>query len=357
MESDGRIRAYFIKPCYLSLEKPGAPDGWVQVELCYLAEGGANIVYRILPQKSHAAPTPPPPFHTTQLLRLRKNKPFLHSTLEQLTSHTNNIVPLFPPDTLLPLTLVHLDAPLLATLNAALPALERDGQRSPERHGDTLPPHTQETHGALIPDMSFPLPSPSPPTPPSAGLLLELKPKWLAQSPNAPRTSSRCRTCALRALRRARRLPGGSNGGGDFCPLVLALGDAEVLRGVLEGVLGPVGEGGREGRERMIGALCAPGVVDLGLLVADNEIVEALVRFFTAGGGRRLVGVLRDLQIGLDPDGVLALAESVRSFPLSLSQSDCLLIYLVSLRTSHPLTQRPQEREAGAGPPQSDDVA
>ncbi|KAK4989342.1 Inositol-pentakisphosphate 2-kinase [Elasticomyces elasticus] len=168
--------------------------------------------------------------------------------------------------------------------------------------------------------MSFPLPlpspspspSPSPPTPPSAGLLLELKPKWLAQSPNAPRTSSRCRTCALRALRRARRLPGGSNGGGDFCPLVLALGDAEALRGVLEGVLGPVGEGGREGRERMM---------------------EALVRFFTAGGGRRLVGVLRDLQIGLDPDGVLALAESEKPGPgllRAMTLRDCTLFVRVT---------------------------
>ncbi|KAF2720663.1 hypothetical protein K431DRAFT_209265, partial [Polychaeton citri CBS 116435] len=60
------------------------------------------------------------------------------------------------------------------------------------RQGHALP--LEEFNGLLITDMS-----------PKKGeeLLLELKPKWLSQSPNAPSGSRRCRTCALRAQRAA----------------------------------------------------------------------------------------------------------------------------------------------------------
>ena len=61
--------------------------------------------------------------------------------------------------------------------------------RAGKRHGTYL--ETNEPFGVLVTDMTATL----------DGEALEFKPKWLAQSPNAPANSIRCRTCALRAMR------------------------------------------------------------------------------------------------------------------------------------------------------------
>jgi inositol-pentakisphosphate 2-kinase len=66
-------------------------------------------------------------------------------------------------------------------------------ERPPTRHGKYL---ANDDYGLLITDM----------TPGPDVKLLEFKPKWLVQSPNAPRDSIRCRTCALRARRDYHRL-------------------------------------------------------------------------------------------------------------------------------------------------------
>lgn len=57
--------------------------------------------------------------------------------------------------------------------------------------------------------------------------LLEFKPKWLHQSPAAPKGSKRCRTCAKRARENA--LDGKHSVMGAFCPLDLVSMDYEVL--------------------------------------------------------------------------------------------------------------------------------
>ena len=67
-------------------------------------------------------------------------------------------------------------------------------------------------------------------SPKSGEILLELKAKWLAQSPNAPTGATRCRTCALRAKRTAAsssEAPTASDAQG-VCPLDLGTSTAEV---------------------------------------------------------------------------------------------------------------------------------
>lgn len=64
----------------------------------------------------------------------------------------------------------------------------------------------QETHVVVLPYLK----------PSKDEMLLEFKPKWLAQSPNAPTDAELCRTCALRAMRSNGLVLEG------FCPLDLA---------------------------------------------------------------------------------------------------------------------------------------
>lgn len=63
--------------------------------------------------------------------------------------------------------------------------------------------------------------------------MIEFKPKWLAQSPNAPRPSKRCRTCALHARRTAvslRKDPS-ARVRDHFCPLDLVSTDVnDIIR-------------------------------------------------------------------------------------------------------------------------------
>jgi len=75
-----------------------------------------------------------------------------------------------------------------------------------------------ETHGTLLEDLSAD----------SSILLLDFKPKWLSQSPTAPKTANTCRTCALRRLRRKQ-----PKSHPRFCPLDLSSSaPPRVLRAV-----------------------------------------------------------------------------------------------------------------------------
>ena len=80
-------------------------------------------------------------------------------------------------------------------------------------------------------------------------LTIELKPKWLLQSPDAPLGARRCRMCALRTLRMAerakdrssdeRRATAAANEAfeGAFCPLDLVSGDETRVAATVDAVL------------------------------------------------------------------------------------------------------------------------
>ena len=208
------------------------------VRLSYLAEGAANIVYRLSPTPVKASAHPSSDTNTNTntkaaaltvsegtdrfLLRLRKAQPSTQPNQRKYAYLVTTAFPMFPAHLLIPTTLVRLPPTLLAGENARLLDLEAAGRRPARRAGLYLEP--AETFGFLVRDM----------TPPSdRQLLVEFKPKWVVQSPSAPKNARRCRTCALRARRAAglgSPVPGPGSPDDGLCPLDLASGDPQRVR-------------------------------------------------------------------------------------------------------------------------------
>ena len=185
------------------------------VELSYLAEGAANIIYRLSPAPAHASTSASASASanaiananantaadalliatadtTDCLLRLRKALLSVQPSQRTYAYLATTAFPLFPAHLPIPTTLVRLPPALLARENVRLLALEAAGRRPARRAGLYLEP--TEAFGFLVRDM----------TPHSARqLLVEFKPKWVVQSPSGPKRARRCRTCALRARRTA----------------------------------------------------------------------------------------------------------------------------------------------------------
>ena len=179
----------------------------------YLAEGAANVVYKLRP-------------HHAKLLRLRKTRSSVPYS-EIVRSFNHIVAPLFPEDALIRPSLFKLpdDGLLIPTLNKALLAKETNGSRSEKRKGVYLV--TDEEYGIFVQDM----------TPQNeTERFIEFKPKWLLQSPSAPAMAKRCRTCALREMRRADNVLVGRGDDG-FCPLDLLSSEDVVLEDVLRSLV------------------------------------------------------------------------------------------------------------------------
>ncbi|KAL6234499.1 hypothetical protein BDW75DRAFT_251402 [Aspergillus navahoensis] len=187
-------------------------------QLAYLAEGGANIIYRIVSQADRQIL---PAEYRGKLLRLRKDTPAGVSYQEIARNFDKVVRPLFNPEELVDQELVYLPKGLSQQCNEQLRAAELTGKRPKQRQGVYL--SVTEPFGLLVTDMT---PFGNPGTD-----LAELKPKWLVQSPSAPAGARRCRTCALRDMKNndARRV--GAAEVRSFCPLDLGSDKFEhVLR-------------------------------------------------------------------------------------------------------------------------------
>jgi inositol-pentakisphosphate 2-kinase len=205
------------------------PDLPAGVQLQYFAEGGANIVYRIvLPSvdlstselEYYGNGTPPPTeiedpcpnvLLQGKLLRLRKDVQFGIPYQETASSFETTIRPIFEPEELVDQLLVRLPPGLTHRCNEQLRISERKGKRPAKRHGVFLA--TTEPFGLLITDMS----NASEP----GAIVAELKPKWLLQSPSAPSGAKRCRTCALREMKNDDARKAGVSEVQSFCPMDL----------------------------------------------------------------------------------------------------------------------------------------
>jgi inositol-pentakisphosphate 2-kinase len=121
---------------------------------------------------------------------------------------------------------------------------------------------------------------------PGSSLSIEFKPKWLAQSPDAPDNAYRCRNCALRALRASKRTLHDTY----VCPLRLfAQCDAGLVELIVHlKVL--------EDIERNHDGPLHPRLVGL--------IVRTMTDYITIGEGRALMQHLRATQRELD-NGIL----------------------------------------------------
>lgn len=176
------------------------------VQLIYLAEGGANVIYRFVasaPVKSALALKSPlstagveacsgvPAQLRGKLLRLRKETAADIPYQEIVRNFDNIIRPLFKPEELVEQTLIRLPEGLIQRCNEQLRLAETNGLRPAKRHGGYL--CVNESFGLVITDMTTA-------DDPGASMA-ELKPKWLTPSPSAPSTARRCRTCALREMK------------------------------------------------------------------------------------------------------------------------------------------------------------
>lgn len=138
--------------------------------------------------------------------------------------------------------------------------------------------------------------------------MIEIKPKWLFQSPSAPHAALRCRTCAVRLHRRLRDpaydaadLP---------CPLLMASDDWED-------------------RSSFVSAL-----------LPEHEqsawYVAALARWFkatpTQSRPKRLIAHLRGVQQALDAKGPLVADALDEDFRLAMTLRDCSIFLRVLRR-------------------------
>ncbi|KAM5441170.1 Inositol-pentakisphosphate 2-kinase [Microsporum ferrugineum] len=199
------------------------------VKLTYLAEGAANIVYRIsLPSQpdasdgSHARGLTQGAY-AGKLLRLRKKITSGTPYAEITRKFNSQIRSLFRDDELVCQDLIRLPAGLAASCNEKLKDDEAHNRRPRKRCGVYL--CTDEPFGLLVRDMTT--------APGSGATLWEFKPKWLTQSPSAPANARRCRTCALREKRNLEASQGPAKGGPEhhhkksFCPFKLASNNLE----------------------------------------------------------------------------------------------------------------------------------
>jgi len=193
----------------LVLTRPNASAAICTLQ--YLNEGGANVVFRIQPtpyQEPEHLPYP------DTLIRLRKNLPHVQSAKKQLEAFKKEFRGLFPQQYFLKQGLVGVREGVAQRLNETLRLFNR---RPAHRANDFLP--EGEEFGLIIDDMSVRNPG---------EVMVQIKPKWLAQSPNAPPNAKRCRTCALRAQRASKHIPTATDSQ-DNCSLAL-LSEQEVDR-------------------------------------------------------------------------------------------------------------------------------
>jgi len=199
-----RIAAYLNTRC---------PTG--NFTLTYLTEGGANTIWLI-----RFSPSSNLYLHDSKLiLRVRKDIPTTIPMATLRTQFEEHIVPLFQfdPGLLLPVHLIEINDRIEQTLNAQLRDLETNGQRKEMRRGIYHAPFDTEPYAMLMPNLAY-----------GDGKVIEFKPKWLMQSPSAPRDAQRCRTCALNAMRRETK-QGSGRGDSGFCPLNLLAQNDQIL--------------------------------------------------------------------------------------------------------------------------------
>ncbi len=255
---------------------------------------------------AEAGVTPPPATYLTlprqddllrgRLIRFRKAVPSTVPYATQARWHEEVISTLFPAANLVEQILVTVPRHLREHADKMMARDTLAKIRAPHRRGvDTA---KDEPHALLVTDMT--------PREGSGDVLIEFKPKWLAQSPSAPAGARRCRTCALRAQRNAGRRAEGQEELVSFCPLDLV------------------------SREPARIALAAEIILDGVKNLSGRRRDEVFPRFCDFLLNHDLLHRLRRLQLELDPLGVFAADVSSQSFLTATTLRDCSLYVRVS---------------------------
>jgi inositol-pentakisphosphate 2-kinase len=264
------------------------------IDLTYLAEGAANVVYKISGQSSssHVNADQEQSSMQGKLLRLKKDIPSRVPVKESFESFKDKIEGLFPSIHLVEQDLITVPIITIENCNQRLLQDEKSGKRSRKRCGSYIA--RDEAQGLLITDMS--------PNRIKGEVLIEFKPKWLSQSPSAPSNAIRCRTCALRARMNSSLKAKGQPETSSFCPVDLAA------------------VGSR--KERAIRFIVRKAV-------AGTEVESLVARVMTAIKKTRVLDHLRHLQTQYDSKGILESDAQSLDFRLSMTLRDCTLFIKV----------------------------
>lgn len=292
----------------------------------YFAEGAANVVCKMSIEPSspsthseaysdmdgYGPETPPPsevpmdyfePSLHGKLLRLRKDLPtatFVYKSQKDFEMH---IKPHFETNEVVEQSVVKLPPHLVENCNVDLHRMEARGTRPSKRCGVYV--KTNEGFGTLVTDMT---------SRPTEGMLsLEFKPKWLAQSPTAPENAKRCRTCALRALNSSKQSEATNPSDSRlrpkaaFCPLALVSEDKKKLPFLATELL-----------------RCSDYPE-----YASKDMTSRLVIALSRSS---ILHKLKDLQVKLDPKGVLKTDPKERDLLTAMTLRDCTLYLKVGHR-------------------------
>lgn len=290
-----------------------------------------------------------------KLLRLRKDLATTQPCAEAWQKWNRHICPLLAPEEMLSQDLIRLPDSLISRLNKQLRDMEAvllngtwarrsKGPHAPHaphraaaRHGVYL---ADDLHGLLITDM----------TPAGDDAVIEFKPKWLVQSPSAPRNAVRCRTCAINArrdyhTRHDRQCPSRP---ANFCPLRLTSKSDEDLNKAASAILDPDTKPPRRSSlssndgilklTRILSPEAAPG---------SPRRDTKLLRFSAWARTSQLFHRLRNLQLQFDQHGVLSPRfdqsgdeSDVEKLLVAMTLRDCSVYLIFPADESKPLVAR-----------------
>ncbi|KAI0481511.1 inositol-pentakisphosphate 2-kinase-domain-containing protein [Xylaria cf. heliscus] len=195
---DGDIGVDTLQECEYLVNSPQ------KVDFKYVAEGRANVVFSIW---EHGNPTASKGRFEGTLLRVPKATlgvtPCDYETLQAF--HESQVERHVGRQHLVPQALIRISAEVADILHKKRNKVDDSEIRA--------------GYAMLIQDMSA-----------SQGhLVLEFKPKWLAQSPIAPPNAKRCRTCAREGFRNSQKRAKGQAVSPPICPLGLVHEDPAVV--------------------------------------------------------------------------------------------------------------------------------
>ncbi|KAF2843074.1 hypothetical protein M501DRAFT_56339 [Patellaria atrata CBS 101060] len=280
-----------------------------EIVLEYHKEGGANVLYRIQPSAQGTID----PAHRTwinQLLRLRKD----NISSISVDSYHRTIKKNFESDDIVRSELVICHPSIIDALNLELKQLEDDGIRPTKRLNQFI--SVKDLHGMLMPNMLAPA---------EGVYTIEMKPKWLLQSPTAPPNARRCRTCA-KAARDNCKAPQRQWGGRVhlYCPLALVSDDEELVTPVIRTLF-----------------KTAHVSFENNALCSQDRIINLLTSYFTGSGdGLRLLKQLQDLQAKFDPDGAMGIAPDLEKLAFAMTLRDCSMFLRFSGDCDRPVEAR-----------------
>ena len=290
-----RAQSRVKPPLNIDLDSP--------LELRYFSESAAYIVYQIgkhltrLPFKDEDFDSPSrsdtqhpgiDPRIRGKLLRLRKQFSSATPVLESHNYFQEHVAPLFPPGILIEQSLCTVAPALLKHYNKELRRDEkRQFLRDEGRAGTYLA--EDESHGLLVTSMIYD----------DQHASCDFKPKWLTQSPFAPKNAKHCRNCAIAAKR-----GDDDDGFPAWCPLVLNSNDEELLKKHLDGAFGNL----------------------RGAPIFVPEQVSYAIPFLEQSG---MMGRLRELQEEYGTEDLLGEGPPSEKLKLAMTLRDCSMFMKV----------------------------